>query len=243
MNPEKHHALEECLELLYHLHERHELALEALQQHDPATSVDTLQELAAAGLITLTQDRIDLTEEGFARAEQIIRRHRLAERLLADVLHMSPTEVEQGACEFEHLVAEEITESICTLLGHPRTCPHGSPIPEGQCCRAAARECPSAIVPLTEAPVGTWARVAYISSGSDDRQHRLTHFGIVPGALVKLHQLKPSVIVLLESSRLAMEEPIAREIFVWKKWEEESASAQSPSRPSLLRFWKRSGDR
>jgi DtxR family Mn-dependent transcriptional regulator len=239
MDPERHQELDECLELLYHLRERHQLDLSALQEHDPSTSVDTLKALAATGLITLTEERIGLTEEGFRRAEQIIRRHRLAERLLADVLHMSPAEVERGACEFEHLVAEEITESICTLLGHPRTCPHGSPIPEGQCCRTAARDCPSAIVPLTEAPVGTWARVAYISSGSDERQHRLTHFGIVPGALVKLHQLKPSVIVMLESSRLAMEEPIAREIFVWKKWEDENAVGQTASRPSLLRFWKR----
>jgi DtxR family Mn-dependent transcriptional regulator len=234
---EQTHELDEYLELLFHLQERHELSLAALEKHLPEFRPRVVERLADLGLVTVEADALGFTDKGFLRATQIIRRHRLAERLLTDVLHMSPAEVEQGACEFEHVVAEEITESICTLLGHPRTCPHGSPIPEGPCCKASARECRSAVIPLTEAPVGRWARVAYVNAISDERLHRLAHFGIIPGNKVKLHQLKPSVVVLVESSRLAMEEAIARDILVWRKNHDELEPEAKSGRG--LSFWRR----
>jgi putative ABC transport system ATP-binding protein len=91
---------------------------------------------------------VELTERGRKKAADIIRRHRLAERLFTDSLALdSETEIEQQACKFEHILSPEATEKICTFLGHPRTCPHGAPIPRGACCEkdgqlltAAARE-------------------------------------------------------------------------------------------------------
>src|SRR5436305_998389 len=78
---------------------------------------------------------VQLTAHGRKRAADIIRRHRLAERLFTDSLAMdSETEIEQQACKFEHILSSEATDKICTFLGHPRTCPHGSPIPPGPCC-------------------------------------------------------------------------------------------------------------
>jgi putative ABC transport system ATP-binding protein len=78
---------------------------------------------------------VELTVRGRQRAADIIRRHRLAERLFTDSLAMdSETEIEQQACKFEHILSQEATEKICTFLGHPRTCPHGAPIPPGPCC-------------------------------------------------------------------------------------------------------------
>jgi putative ABC transport system ATP-binding protein len=78
---------------------------------------------------------VELTGRGHKRAADIIRRHRLAERLFTDSLAMdSETEIEQQACKFEHILSSEATDKICTFLGHPRTCPHGSPIPPGPCC-------------------------------------------------------------------------------------------------------------
>ena len=80
---------------------------------------------------------VELTERGRKRAADIIRRHRLAERLFTDSLAMdSETEIEQQACKFEHILSPEATDKICTFLGHPRTCPHGAPIPLGACCKA-----------------------------------------------------------------------------------------------------------
>ena len=82
---------------------------------------------------------VELTPRGQKRAADIIRRHRLAERLFTDSLAMdSETEIEQQACKFEHILSAEATDKICAFLGHPKTCPHGSPIPPGPCCGRSA---------------------------------------------------------------------------------------------------------
>jgi putative ABC transport system ATP-binding protein len=78
---------------------------------------------------------VDFTERGRRRAEDVIRRHRLAERLFTDSLAMeNEQEIEEQACRFEHILSPEATDKICSFLGHPRTCPHGAPIPLGPCC-------------------------------------------------------------------------------------------------------------
>src|SRR5579862_3837976 len=78
---------------------------------------------------------VELTARGRQRAADIIRRHRLAERLFTDSLAMdSETEIEEQACKFEHILSTEATDKICSFLGHPKTCPHGAPIPPGPCC-------------------------------------------------------------------------------------------------------------
>src|SRR5258707_2528682 len=82
---------------------------------------------------------VELTPRGHQRAADIIRRHRLAERLFTDSLAMdSETEIEQQACKFEHILSPEATDKICTFLNHPLTCPHGAPIPPGPCCQRHA---------------------------------------------------------------------------------------------------------
>jgi putative ABC transport system ATP-binding protein len=78
---------------------------------------------------------VALTPRGRSRAGSIIRRHRLAERLFTDSFAMdSESEIEQQACKFEHILSPGATDKICTFLGHPKTCPHGAPIPPGPCC-------------------------------------------------------------------------------------------------------------
>jgi Mn-dependent DtxR family transcriptional regulator len=80
-------------------------------------------------------DIVELTASGRRRAGDIIRRHRLAERLFTETLRVEDeAEIEQQACKFEHILSPDATDRICSFLGHPRTCPHGAPIPEGACC-------------------------------------------------------------------------------------------------------------
>src|SRR5277367_6046156 len=86
---------------------------------------------------------VELTPRGRQRAADIIRRHRLAERLFTDSLALdSESEIEQQACKFEHILSPEATDKICTFLNHPLTCPHGAAIPPGPCCgrRADTRQ-------------------------------------------------------------------------------------------------------
>jgi putative ABC transport system ATP-binding protein len=78
---------------------------------------------------------VEFTDKGRQKAGDIIRRHRLAERLFIESLGMrNKEEVAQQACKFEHILSPEATDRICAFLNHPRTCPHGAPIPAGACC-------------------------------------------------------------------------------------------------------------
>ena len=99
-------------------------------QHRKLTST-----MAQMGLVTVQGWEVQFTQAGEARAKSVIRRHRLAERLFTDVLAIrDDATVESNACTFEHILSAELTDRICTFLGHPATCPHGSPIPRGACC-------------------------------------------------------------------------------------------------------------
>jgi len=81
---------------------------------------------------------VEFTPAGKQRATDVIRRHRLAERLFTQALKVqNEEEIEQQACKFEHILSPEVTDKICSFLGHPESCPHGSPIPAGECCEKA----------------------------------------------------------------------------------------------------------
>ncbi len=91
--------------------------------------------MAQIGLVAVKDGVAGFTTAGEARARDVIRRHRLAERLFMDVLSIrDEVEIESSACKFEHILSPEVTDRMCTLMGHPRECPHGSPIPAGECC-------------------------------------------------------------------------------------------------------------
>ncbi|HWW51814.1 MAG TPA: iron dependent repressor, metal binding and dimerization domain protein [Verrucomicrobiae bacterium] len=77
---------------------------------------------------------VGLTARGENRARDIVRRRRLAERLLTDTFLIPDSEADSHACKFEHIISPELDQRICTFLGHPQTCPHGNPIPAGRCC-------------------------------------------------------------------------------------------------------------
>jgi putative ABC transport system ATP-binding protein len=80
---------------------------------------------------------VRLTESGSRRARDVVRRHRLAERLFTDTFAIEDAEAHQQACRFEHIITPELDQRICSFLGHPKTCPHGNPIPPGPCCEKA----------------------------------------------------------------------------------------------------------
>ena len=96
--------------------------------------VKTLANMAELALVELQDGQIHLTERGNRRARDIIRRHRLAERLLTDTFAVDGSSAHAQACKFEQMISPELDQKICTFLGHPRTCPHGNPIPPGVCC-------------------------------------------------------------------------------------------------------------
>src|SRR5258706_79313 len=96
------------------------------------------EELTSIGYSTAEGSYVvEMTARGRQRASDVIRRHRLTERLFTDSLHMeNESEIAEQACKLEHILSQEATDRICAFLGHPTTCPHGAPIPPGPCCGA-----------------------------------------------------------------------------------------------------------
>lgn len=181
-----------------------------------AFTLEAMKELSSCGLVKVSQDaeKIALTEEGEAKARRLIRAHRLAERLLHDVLG---GEYESGACEFEHTVSSDLIDGICTLLGHPRQCPHGLAIPEGECCKNSHQTESSFIAPLTTGlKLGQSARVAYVNCRNDRQIHKLEGLCVRPGAIVKLHQDYPAYVIECEGATIALDKEVAHSICVWK---------------------------
>ncbi len=181
-----------------------------------AMTDDVLAEVEAAGLIARRNGQAEFTPRGETEATDLIRRHRLAERLVVDILGIVGREVEDTACEFEHVIAPRLTESICTLLGHPRNCPHGLPIPEGTCCRETRAMIESVVVPLDTLKVGEEAPLAYINTRDYPRLQKLVSFGITPGVKIKLHQKSPAYVIEAEQTQIALEGEVARDVYLWR---------------------------
>src|ERR671916_46696 len=132
-SPGEHHpAFEEYCECIFELREDDVDVIQAriaerLHVSRPAVS-EMMRRLEAEELIT-TGDGIRLTRTGQDLAERVVRRHRLAERFLTDVLQLSWAEAHHEAGRWEHVMSESVERAMDRLLGSPTTCPHGNPIP------------------------------------------------------------------------------------------------------------------
>jgi putative ABC transport system ATP-binding protein len=93
-----------------------------------------LHRMSELQLVELRDGEAQLTPGGSRRARDVVRRHRLAERLFKDTFAVDDSEAHTQACKFEHIISPDLDQRICSFLGHPKTCPHGNPIPPGPCC-------------------------------------------------------------------------------------------------------------
>jgi DtxR family Mn-dependent transcriptional regulator len=212
-----HDPVDEILETMWMLEEDEIPASRStMQEAAPGEELDLelLGKLVRDGLLAQDGKEYQLSPEGRKRAESVIRRHRLAERLLVDVLGMREVSIETNACAFEHFLSPEVTDHICTLLGHPKQCPHGRAIPPGPCCERARTEVETAVVPLSEVRAGEQGRIVYISTTQHQRLDRLTSLGLFPGRIIKVHQREPLFVIFLDETQLALEREIVEEIFV-----------------------------
>lgn len=210
-------AIEEVLEFVWSEREAGRSSIERLFEiEEVAEEADrsTLLEMERKGLVEISGDKVTLTGKGDMLAEAAIRRHRLAERLLTEVLAMDEASVEKNACDFEHTLSPEVAESICTLLGHPPTCPHGLPIPQGLCCKTPERELTPLVNPLDKLELGEKGRIIFIVSRSHKRLDKLSTLGIVPGCTVRVHQKRPAFVLQIGETTLALDPEIIKEIYV-----------------------------
>jgi len=125
---------EEYLEAIYRLEKKTGFARTTELAHQlkvvPGSVTNTVEGLERRGLVIHEPYRgMKLTEKGRKIALDVLRKHRLAERLLTDILHLDWSEAHDAACELEHALPANITKLLEKALGHPKTCPHGNPIP------------------------------------------------------------------------------------------------------------------
>ena len=130
--PEYHPAFEEYCEAIFELHEDEVEVIQAriaerLDVSRPAVS-EMIHRMQREGLVEIDKT-IRLTPAGAELAESVVRRHRLAERFLTDVLELSWAEAHSEAGKWEHVISPSVESAMNRLLGEPTTCPHGNPIP------------------------------------------------------------------------------------------------------------------
>lgn len=148
----------------------------------PANVSDTMRRLASQGLVLYEPYKpVTLTEKGGRLAVAMVRRHRLIETFLAEVLGYAWDEVHEEAERLEHATSEDFLLRVDKLLGHPRIDPHGDPIPGPDGTWTAQ----SGAVPLAEAPAGSY-RVARVSDASRESLSRLAQCGVIPGARLEV---------------------------------------------------------
>ena len=207
---------EEILESLWIAVE--EKKLPALDPLRTGTSLEdpACRELLELALIEIREGMIYFTPDGRDEGRMTIRRHRLAELLTMDILNIRGKEGDSKACLFEHLLKEGVDVKICTMLNHPTTCPHGNPIPPGECCFQARAEGDLGIVPLTEFKSGQEGEIAYIQTNDNKKMQKLMAMGVLPGNRIVLMQAYPSYIFRVGYSEFAIDSNLAKEIFVRK---------------------------
>lgn len=185
-----------------------------LTELDLQPADEGLAELIGLTYVELKGDRLHLRREGRPEAEMTVRRHRLAERLMMDILDIQGEKGNAQACEFEHLLHEGVDTKICTLLNHPTTCPHGKPIPPGSCCVEARQAGSAGIVPLTELKSGESGEIAYLAASDGKKMQKLMSMGVLPGSELNLVQTFPSYIFKVGHSQFAVDDTLAREIHI-----------------------------
>jgi len=209
--------IDEALELVWLLEEEGRTEINRFKLSSDDVNFDELvNEMLKNGLILFKEDQVVFTEKGHMLAKGLIRRHRLAERLFTDVFELVETAVDADACKLEHILSEELTESVCTFLGHPPKCPHGKPIPRGECCKKYKIEVEPLVARLTDFEVGLKGRIVFIVSTETSRLNRLSSMGITAGSVIKLLQKKPSFVIQVEETAIAIDPDIAKEIYVKK---------------------------
>jgi DtxR family Mn-dependent transcriptional regulator len=184
-------VVEEYLEGIYKLQEKSGVArtseLVNLLKVVPGTVTNTVERLENEGYITHKPYKgVQLTEKGRKVALQVVRRHRLSERLLSDILHVEWAKVHDAACKLEHGITDDIIKPLEKALGHPRTCPHGNPIPTK--CGGIIEEMSQ---PLNELNVGARSTVMKITEETPDLLHYLKELGLVPGASIEVIEKAP----------------------------------------------------
>jgi len=162
--------------------------------HSAPTVSQMVRRLVADGYLSVTNRVLSLTPKGRAEAERVVRKHRLAERLLTDVIGLAWDKAHEEAGRWEHVISDEVEDLLVRLLGNPSTCPHGNPIPG-----TAAPDRP--LASLAACAPGDRVRLERVTEQVEVDQGALSylaHIGLTPGADAEVRARKDDGSLVLE---------------------------------------------
>ena len=211
-----HPPVEEYLETIFALEEEGIPVIQArlaerLGKAAPSVS-EMLDRLEGDGLITRSSRRITMTAEGNALAEGVVRKHRLAERLLVDIIGLDWDKAHIEAGRWEHVISDDVEARLVVLLGNPTTCPHGNPIPGATPDGPAQRR-------LADAQPGDHVRLVRITESVEHEAESLTYLGdhgLTPGTTVVVQSRAPdgTLTLILGDSAIALGPAMTERMFV-----------------------------
>jgi DtxR family Mn-dependent transcriptional regulator len=207
---------EEYLESIYKLQEeQHPVSTSRLAEHlklsAPSVS-EMVKKLTGKGLVFQSERGVCLTDEGKSLAKKVIRRHRLSERLLTDILGFKWDEVHDEACRLEHAISPEMEDRIAESLGNPRTCPHGHPIPDKD-----GKFVKEKVKPLCDLKAREKGIIVNVFEEDPKMLKYLASLGLIPDVCVKVEEVAPfggPLIVCVGGSRYALGREVASKIKV-----------------------------
>lgn len=211
-----HPPVEEYLKVIYELGEDGVPAIRARLAerlgHSPPSVTDMVRRLAAEGYLEVHERALRLTAAGRRRAEGVVRKHRLAERLLVDVIGLPWHKAHAEAGHWEHVISEEVERCLAVLLHHPATCPHGNPIPGSE-----ARAVPLRV--LSRAKPGDTVRLERLTETVEidlDTLAYLDAHGLRPGTTATVSERAPdgTLNLAVGDDMVAVSATLAQELYV-----------------------------
>jgi DtxR family Mn-dependent transcriptional regulator len=212
-----HPPLEEYLEAIHELAEEGTQVIQArlaerVGHSAPAVS-EMIRRLKSEGYLTVEDRAVHLTAKGQKRAASVVRKHRLAERLLTDIIGLPWHKAHLEACRWEHVISDEVEDRLVELLGNPATCPHGNPIP------GSGGRIPSNLVALSSRHGGDEIRLERVTEQVEidlDALAYLSEAGFIPGADARVAARGPDGTLTIELGEhtIALGPALADQLFV-----------------------------
>jgi len=211
-----HPPLEEYLESILELEEEGTPVIQARlaerMGHSAPSVSEMIRRLRAEGWVEPKGREVVLTPKGRARAESVVRKHRLAERLLTDVIGLEWHKAHLEACRWEHVISDDVERRLIELLARPTTCPHGNPIP-------GLGEALVELIALTEVAPGDHVTLARVTEQVELDTASLTYLSehsFTPGAEAHVRSKAPDGTLTLEldGGSIALGPSLASQLFV-----------------------------
>jgi DtxR family Mn-dependent transcriptional regulator len=212
-----HDATEEYLENILEIEEEGTRVMRARLVErlgiSAAAVSETVNRLAEQGYVELEQDRtVTLTVKGRTLATKVVRRHRLAERLLMDVIGLEWEKVHREADRWEHVISDDVEAKLIELLGDPATCPHGNPIPGSKRARRQESTTPLALV---ESGTVTVSRISEKLELDDDGLRLVAKARLMPGCTASIaERADGDVTVTTATGRHVLPRRVAEQLHV-----------------------------